>query len=106
MPFGKTQTIIIEPDENGVFNRTVLVKGQLPLPKSESAKHEGCDDFWSWLHDTFFSGKTTDNGREYNSASDSFEYVGEANGNADPFECKYEAPQDHQGSVPVWDGIS
>jgi hypothetical protein len=45
-----------------------------------------------------------DNGREYNSATGNWEYTAEANRNANPCQCNYEAPQDYQGSVPVWDG--
>jgi hypothetical protein len=46
-----------------------------------------------------------DNGREYNPASGNWEYTAEANGDADPCQCNYEAPQDYQGSVPMWDGF-
>ena len=44
-----------------------------------------------------------DNGREFDPASGNWEYTTEANGNASPTQCNYEAPQDYQGSVPVWD---
>jgi hypothetical protein len=47
-----------------------------------------------------------DNGREYNSASGYWEYTAAANGNVNPFLSHYEAPQDYQGSVPVWDGYN
>lgn len=59
---------------------------------------------------SFFRGNHrphNDNWREYNPASGNREYTVEANGNAaSPTQCNYEAPQDYQGSVPVWDGYS
>jgi len=69
---------------------------------NEGHENEG---FWSRI----FGHKSkpfNDNGREYNPASGNWEYTAEANGNADPCQCNYEAPQDYQGSVPVWDGYS
>ena len=44
-----------------------------------------------------------DNGREYNESSGNWEYTSDRNGNGNPFEVNYEAPQDYQGSVPVND---
>jgi hypothetical protein len=92
-------TIVIEPDENGNFTKTTFINGLLVDGEQEQKSSGG---FWSFF--SFCNRKYNDNGREYNPASDNWEYTAEANGNANPCQCNYEAPQDYQGSVPVWDG--
>jgi hypothetical protein len=52
--------------------------------------------FFLWRHKLY-----NDNGREYNPTSGNWEYTAEANGNANPYQCNYEAAQDYQGSVPI-----
>lgn len=46
------------------------------------------------------------NGCEYNPKAGDWEYADDADGNANPNQCNYEAPQDYQGSVSYWDGYS
>ena len=47
-----------------------------------------------------------DNGREYNPDSGNWEWTPEAGLYENPCACNYEAPQDYQGSVPIWDGYN
>jgi hypothetical protein len=91
--FGKrTERIITIDDEGNVAD--VTNGKQLPSPAKSAFS------FFSFFGSTPYN----DNGREYDPVSDSWKYTASANGNANPYQCNYEAPQDYQGSVPSWDG--
>ena len=80
----------------------------------DDAPKSGWENVWSFFfsHGATVGGNewekkykrpTDGNGREYDGAN--WVYTAEANRNADPCQCNYKAPQDYQGSVPVWDGM-
>ena len=101
-------TIVIEPDENGYFTKTTFINGLLSDSQQQQSENTGSSsgNFWSFFSGFWNSKPYNDNGREYNSASGNWEYTAAANGNANPFQSNYKAPQDYQGSVPVWDGYN
>jgi hypothetical protein len=106
---------IYQPNSLGEIERIEMIDGVVVEEEWEGSRG-GWGNVWSFF---YAHGATAgrsewekrnkreqynDNGREYNSASDNWEYVASANGDANPFQCDYVAPRDYQGSVPVWDG--
>lgn len=106
---------IYQPNSLGEIEKIELIDGVVVDEEWENSRGE-----WDGVWFFFYSHGTAegmneweecckkepfnDNGREYNSASDNWEYITSANGDANPFQCDYVAPRDYQGSVPVWDG--
>jgi hypothetical protein len=109
------QIVVYQPNAQGkiakFINGVEVVDG---VVVDESPK-SGWENVWSFFfsHGATVGGNewekkykrpTDENGREYD--GENWVYSKEANGEANPFECTYEAPQDMNGSVPVWDGYN
>jgi hypothetical protein len=108
---------IYQSNSLGEIEKIEIIDGVV-VQEGREYPRNGWDNIWSF----FYSNGATvggnewkarhkrepynDNGREYNSASGNWEYTASANGEANPFQCNYEAPQDYQGSVPIWDGYN
>jgi hypothetical protein len=108
---------IYQPNSLGEIEKIEMIDGVVVQEEWEYPRN-GWDNVWSFFysHGATVGGNEwearykrepyNDNGREYNSASGNWEYTASASGEANPFQCNYEAPQDYQGSVPVWDGYN
>lgn len=104
---------VYQPKTDGTIKKIETVDGE-PMPEGWGANHESKQydcGFFSWLFASFskserrkYKRPTDGNGREYD--GENWVYTSEANGDARPTQCNYEAPQDYQGSVPVWDGYN
>lgn len=109
------QLILYQPNLKGGIEKVITIDGEVVSEEASNTGGSGWSRAWSWF---FFHGATvggnewekkykrpTDgNGREYN--GNNWVYDAEHGGNRNGSESNYEAPQDYQGSVPVWDGYN
>jgi hypothetical protein len=105
---------IYQPNSLGKIEKIEMIDGVVVQEGWEYPKN-GWDNVWSFFHShgATIGGNEwekrhkrepyNDNGRENNSAYGNWGHVVSANCIANP---NYEAPQDYQGSVPIWDGYN
>jgi hypothetical protein len=98
-----------QPNSSSEIVKVEFIDG-IVVDEDQTPPKSGWENVWSFFftHGSTVGGsayeekfkRTTDgNWREFNGVD--WLYTDEANGQANPCQCDYEAPQDHQGSVPI-----
>ena len=116
--FGKKQTrelsLAVRDDGSMEREETIYIDG---VVVDKDYFKDTWDNVWEYFYahgatvggnawEKKYKREYVDNGRVYDPESGNWEYTEAAGGNVNPFACNYEAPQDYQGSVPVWDGYN